>query len=54
LECNIPGIPYDMNERQRWLIANAMVVDHKKANKRCSITTINLLQCKQASRKAVV
>jgi len=42
-----------MNERQRWLLANAMVVDHKKANKRCSIATINLLQCKQASRKAI-
>jgi len=26
---------------------------HKKANKRCSIATINLLQCKQASRKAI-
>jgi hypothetical protein len=26
-----------MNERQRWLLANAMVVAHKKANKRCSI-----------------
>jgi len=37
LEYNIPGIPYDMNERQRrWLLANAMA--HKKANKRCSIT----------------
>ena len=35
LECNIPGIPYDMNERQKWLLANAMA--HKKANKRCSI-----------------
>jgi hypothetical protein len=41
LECNIPGIPYDMNERQRWLLANAMAVAHKKANKRCSIATIN-------------
>ncbi|MFP3213804.1 MAG: hypothetical protein RXR18_01115, partial [Nitrososphaeria archaeon] len=51
LECNITGILYDMNERQRWLLANAMA--HKKANKRCSIATINLLQCKQASRKAV-
>jgi len=46
-----PGIPYDMNERQRWLLANAMA--HKNANKRCSIATINLLQCKQASRKAI-
>ena len=38
LECNIPGIPYGMNEKQRrrWLLANAMVVAHKKANKRCS------------------
>jgi len=36
LECNIPGIPYGMNEKQRrWLLANAMA--HKKANKRCSI-----------------
>jgi hypothetical protein len=26
-----------MNERKRWLLANAMVVAHKKANKRCSI-----------------
>jgi hypothetical protein len=43
-----------MNEKQRrWLLANAMVVVHKKANKRCSIATINLLQCKQASRKAI-
>ena len=33
LECNIAGIQYDMNERQRWLLANAMVVAHKKANK---------------------
>jgi hypothetical protein len=46
-----PGIPYDMNEKQRLLLANAMA--HKKASKRCSITTINLLQCKQALRKAV-
>jgi len=53
LECNIPGIPYGMNERQRWLLANAMAVATKKANKRCSIATINLLQCKQASRKAI-
>ena len=53
LERNIPGIPYGMNERQRWLLANAMVVAHKKANKRCSIATINLLHCKQASRKAI-
>ncbi|NAY82370.1 MAG: hypothetical protein GU362_05775 [Thaumarchaeota archaeon] len=38
LECNIPGIPYGMNEKQRrWLLANAMVVAHKKANKRGSI-----------------
>jgi len=51
LERNIPGIPYGMNEKQRWLLANAMA--HKKANKRCSIATINLLQCKQASRKAI-
>ena len=35
LECNIAGIQYDMNER--WLLANAMVVVHKKANKRDSI-----------------
>jgi len=36
LECNIPGIPYGMNEKQRrLLLANAMA--HKKANKRCSI-----------------
>ena len=53
LECNIAGIPYSMNERQKWLLANAMVVAHKKTNKRCSIATINLLQCKQASRKAI-
>jgi hypothetical protein len=26
-----------MNERQRWLLANGMVVAPKKANKRCSI-----------------
>jgi len=26
-----------MNERQRWLLANAMAVATKKANKRCSI-----------------
>jgi len=26
-----------MNEKQRWLLANAMVVATKKANKRCSI-----------------
>jgi len=31
------------------LLANATA--HKKANKRCSITIINLLQCKQALRK---
>jgi hypothetical protein len=37
LECNIAGIPYDMNKRQRWLLANAMAVATKKANKRCSI-----------------
>jgi len=37
LECNIADIPYDMNERQRWLLANAMVVATKKTNKRCSI-----------------
>jgi len=29
-----PGIPYGINERQRWPLANAMV--HKKANKRRS------------------
>jgi len=29
------GIRYGMNER--WLLANAMVVVHKKANKRDSI-----------------
>jgi hypothetical protein len=44
-----PGIPYDMNEKQRLLLANAMA--YKKASKRCSITIINLLQCKQALRK---
>ena len=54
LEYNIPFIPYGMNEGQRWLLANAMAVAHKKANKRCSIAAINLLQCKQASRKAIV
>jgi hypothetical protein len=26
---------------------------HKKANKKCSIATIILLQCKQASRKGI-
>jgi hypothetical protein len=45
------GIPYHMNERQRWLLANAMA--HKKANKRCSIAAINLPQFKQASLKTV-
>jgi len=35
LECNIPGIPYSMNERQRWLLANAMA--HKKANKSAAL-----------------
>jgi len=40
LERNIAGIQYGMNEIQRWLLANAMA--HKKANKRCSIVTINL------------
>jgi len=35
LECDIPGIPHDINEKQRWLLANAMAP--KKANKRCSI-----------------
>jgi hypothetical protein len=29
-----PGIPYNINERQRWPLANAII--HKKANKRCS------------------
>jgi hypothetical protein len=26
-----------MNEKNNWLLANAMVVAHKKASKRCSI-----------------
>ena len=41
LECNIPGIPYDMKEKQRWLLANAMVVAHKKANKSAALQQIN-------------
>jgi hypothetical protein len=30
-----------MNERQRWLLANAMVVAHKKANKSAALQQIN-------------
>jgi len=41
LECNIAGIPYDMNERQRWLLANAMAVATKKANKSAALQQIN-------------
>ena len=41
LECNIAGIPYDMNERQRWLLANAMAVVTKKANKSAALQQIN-------------
>jgi len=40
LECNIAGIPYGMNEKQRrWLLANAMA--HKKANKSAALQQIN-------------
>jgi hypothetical protein len=41
LEYNIAGIPYSMNERQRWLLANAMAVAHKKANKSAALKQIN-------------
>jgi len=40
LECNIPGIPYDMNEKQRrWPLANAIA--HKRQIKGAALQQIN-------------
>jgi len=42
-----------MNERRRWLLANAMVVAHKKANKKVQHCNRLIGTSKQASRKAI-
>ena len=51
MERNIADIPYDMKEKQRWLLANAMVVAHKKANKSAALQQINLCKTNEHHEK---